>query len=86
MVNIYSWIEKNPFVYMMKERKTGRPVQQNFDLSQQDIELLNRVYPAYGTASSTTPAPTTTEEWTHFPLVTTEDYWSSDSSDWSFWG
>ena len=30
----------------------------------------------YDDAEYTTPAPTTTEEWTHFPPETTEDYFS----------
>ena len=39
--------QKNPFVYTMIDKATRRPVQENLDLSQQDFEMLNLVYPPF---------------------------------------
>ena len=38
--------QKDNHVYTMFDKTTRRPVQQNLDLSQQDFELLNIIYPA----------------------------------------
>ena len=45
--------QKNPIVNTITYKTgplRGKPVKQNFDLSQQDVELLNLIYPAFETA------------------------------------